>query len=564
MIRYIWLVVVFAAAYVLSGPVYQFLPTMIDGLTRGILSSSYTRLLQTNEIVATVGHLVAGAVILTFLGFTVLALVEGFLVTIARNRIRAAHQGAASKAPFSKSRLEDAMSHAPFLEGIMAPYVRDLISVHGEKKHFLRRGKDETVRYETLEAMRAAGEIVGPDQLVDQRLFLWLFAPLPGLLWGLGVVAGAFAFASVQTGPETTAWTGVIWTAATVLALSGAGAMIVALLHRPVLAMRRVQARRFADELDQLLRYQPLTVQLRDLQMATATQTRHLESAIKTLTDTVSSTAKSGTEALGVAVAEANRSSVESLKTDMEAALAQPLKSLTESARRLSEDQSAQIQQVLRATLKSFIAEIEKHVGGQIRESQSLVKAVAEQAGKLEKSYIETNKALAKQARTQAAELGTALDKALKSVASLEKSMQSAIKTDLDTVTTELADAAASFKKLSSEALKVTAALEPALGEIRNNQKALTETLEARDGDSKALADLISELKATSNASRASAEGIASLANQMRKLPADNGTKLPSTDAKPRADKSVSGKIGQSLRQLRDHADSTTKDLPKL
>ncbi|RMF12081.1 MAG: hypothetical protein D6763_01660, partial [Alphaproteobacteria bacterium] len=175
MIRYLWLGVAFGAAFVLSEPLYDSVSQIAISLARDVSAQELARLMRTDPLVGGVGQISAAAVVLTIVGFAILAAVEGVLVAIARRRIITARETAGPKAPFTKNRLRDAISHAPFLDTLTRPYVDGLLPTQAERKNLLLRGKSSTGRYESLEAVRPAGEFVGPGALVDRRLFLWLF-----------------------------------------------------------------------------------------------------------------------------------------------------------------------------------------------------------------------------------------------------------------------------------------------------------------------------------------------------------------------------------------------------
>ena len=560
MIRYLWLGVAIAAAYILSAPGYDLVPSLFDGLVSGILSSDYAQLLRSDPLIEAVGEIATGAVILTFMGFTIVAAVESVLVAIAHNRIRSAFEDAGPKMPFTKARLQDVMSHAPFLHALTEAYVRDLVPVHAERKSLVRRGKEGTSRYETLEALRSADEFLGAPALVDRRAFLWLFAPIPAILWGLGVVAAALALSRPAVGAQAIDWNSGALAAATAFSLAGAGAVLSTLLVRPLLELRRIQANRFAADIDQLLRFRPATIQLHDLQVSAVTQSRHIDGALKTLSDSIAGTATANGKGIIDGLAELSSGVVKSLGRDIEKAIATPLKALTDAASRLSEDQSAQIQQVLRATLKAFVVEIEKHVGSEIKESQALVKAAADQAARLEKSFADANKALVKQAKAQANDFSRALDKAVKSISDLDKANQTTVKTGLATAARDLATTADKLKTLSTSADKLVASVKPALDDVGANQKALLEALKSQDDSSKVIGSAATDLKAASKASKELIEAFVGLAEKLRQ--ATTALKNGGSTSATRPETTI--EIGKGLRQLRERTGSTGKGLPKL
>lgn len=560
MIRYFWLGVAIAAAVIFSAPAFELLPSLVDAMTRSVLPGDYSRLLRTDPLISTVGKIAAGAVILTGAGFGVLAAVEGALVAIARNRLHTIIDGAGPKRPLTKALMRDALSHAPFLDTLTRGYISALVPVHAERKMLLKRGKETSNRYETLEAVRPSGEFVGPEPLVNRRLFLWLFGPVPVLLWSLGVIAAAFAIARLAAGGELMDWSAGVLDAAVLIGIAGLGALASSVIIRPLLALRRNQAERFAADLDGLLRYQPVTNRIYDLQVAAVTQSRHIDNALKSLTDTVASSSRASAENFTGGLAEATAGMLKSLRKDIEGAISEPLKALTETAARLSEDQSAQIQQVLRATLKAFVSEIEKHVGGEIKESRALLKAVADQATKLEKSYADANRALAKQAKAQASDLSGALDKALKSISALDKSTQATIRNGLSTAAKDLSATADKLKTLSATADKLVSSVKPALDDVGANQKALLDALKSQDSSSKVIGSAASDLKAASKASKDSVEAFVGLAEKMRQ--ATNSLKNGGTVSAERP--AVSIEIGKGLKQLRQRTGSAGKELPKL
>ena len=503
-IRTIWLVISAAAAIILSGPVYDLLPQVLSAATAGATASDYWQLFNRDLVIETVGMLAVGGVILTVAGFTIPALVEGGLIGIARRRIRGAHDNAGPKAPFDKASFENALSHAPFLERHLGPYVRNLIAVQAEKKSMRTVGKSQTHRYDTLQASCSAHAHTGSDAIVNQRLFLWLFHPLPALFWTLAIISAAVVMARVPIGEVPVDWSASIPAFALTIALSGTAGLLIHALTRPFTAFRRIQADRFADELDLILQFKPSSTQIHDLHQSAITQSRQVDTALKNLGESINRASKSNATTFAETFEKASSRVVDGLRRDIDQALSKPIQALVDASTRRDQDQSAQVQQILQGTLKAFVAELEKNVSKEIRESQRLVRSVTDQAIKLEKSYTDTNNALAKQAKTQASDLTSAFDKTLKNLGSLEKANQA---------TTKVINTAAS------------------------------------------------DLKEAAKASRESVESFVELAEKMRQATNALKNTTPRGVAGGGDGKDASSEVGRSLRKLRNQV---LKDLPKL
>jgi len=473
-------------------------------MTKSTSTSDYWALFNRDPVIETIGLLAAGGVILTVAGFTLPALVEGVLISIARRRIRGAHDTARPKSPFDKASFEDAISHAPFLERHLSPYLRDMVVVQIEKKAMLKGGKSQTQRYDTLQATSSARPYAGPDTLVNQRLFLWLFQPLPALFWALAAFAAALVIARIPTGEAPIEWGATIPAFALTIALSGTAGLLIYALTRPLITFRRIQAARFADDLDSLMQFKSSSTLIRDLSQSVVTQSRQMDTGLKTLGESISRANKANSEAFTETFEKGTARVAQGLRSDIEQALSQPIQALLDATQRRDDDQSAQVQKILQATLKAFITELEKHVGKEIQESQKLVKSVTDQASKLEKSYTATNTALAKQAKTQASDLSGAFDKALKNLASLEKSNQAA---------------------------------------------------------SKVINAAATDLKEAAKASRESVESFVGLAEKMRQATTALKNNTPRGTAGGADGKDLSSEVGKNLRRLRNQAG---KDLPKL
>lgn len=560
MIRTLWLLVSFAAALALAAPLYEAAPLLLDAASSSASSSDFWQLLNRDPLVEIIGLMATGAVVLSFFGFTLPALLETAMLGVVRHRVGEAHRNVGPKTPFTRSRLEEAMAPAPFLMAMAAPYVRGLVPVTAERKQLARRGGTGPVRYETLRAVNAAEPWLGPDALVNRRAFLWLFLPLPMLLWAAAATAAALVLARLPMDAEIVAWTAITPALGASTGFLAGAALFCLLLTRPLLAFRRNQAAALAADFDRMMEFQPVTAQIRDLQLAAVTQSRQIDSHLKGLSDNIRKSAQDNNKLMASNVSTLTGEVVKSLGQDIEKAIAAPLNAITDAAKQASEDQSAQVQQALRSTLKAFIAEIDKHLGGEIRESRALVKAVTDQATKLEKSYAEANKALAKQAKIQATDLSSAVEKAVKSLSDLEKSNQAAIKDGLASAAKDLAQTADRLKNLSETTDKLIASLEPVMKDMTAQQKALLAALKSEDNASRVIGSAATDLKAAAKAGRESVEAFVDLAEKMRAATEmlKNGASGP---AAARGDGESGVRVGKSLRQLREQA---SKDLPEL
>jgi len=320
----------------------------------------------------------------------------------------------------------------------------------------------------------------------------------------VAVISAALIIARVPTGEVPVEWSAILPAFALTISLSGVAGLLIHALTRPFIAFRRVQASRFADDLDTLLNFKAPSTLIRDLSQSVITQSRQMDTGLKTLGENIARANKANTESFTETFEKGTSRVVEGLRSDIEQALSKPMQALLDASQRRDDDQSAQVQKILQATLKAFITELEKHVGKEIQESQKLVKSVTDQASKLEKSYTATNTALAKQAKTQASDLSGAFDKALKNLASLEKSNQAA---------------------------------------------------------SKVINAAATDLKEAAKASRESVESFVGLAEKMRQATTALKNNTPRGTAGGADGKDLSSEVGKNLRRLRNQAG---KDLPKL
>lgn len=477
MIRFLWLLVSAAAAIIFAAPIHDELPNLVTSLTGSVLPAPAVALLKNDPTVTFVGPLAAGAVILTLVAFLTIAVIEGLFVALARYRLKQATSDSGPNLPLNEERYREIYAQAPYLE--------DIAYHHAGTLRPVARG---------LKGSVAASTYFGPNPLVDQRLFFWLFGPLPLALAGLGAVAFASTLSDLFAAGQ-----GGLAAGALALSLASGAALIVYILTRTVAAWRRLQAERFCADLDRALMVKPLSAELADLIAANDTHAHDISQAIQALEAAVERTAETGTTRIVASLDGTARAISNSLHADMTSAVKEPLSRISFIAKQLSEDQSAQIQQVLRNTLKAFLTEIEGHIGLEIRAMNEVLEKTTSAATALEKILASSGKAMLKFSKTQTAELTAATGQQAQAIA---------------TATARLEALAAGLETIARTVL-------PLLDGVRANQTALLNAVESEGSAAQVIGATARELSAAATASKDGLDGVRALAEQLRQTSAN-------------------------------------------
>ena len=536
MIRRLWLLVSLAAAMVFAAPLYGNLPALLDFLSIATLDASIIAAMKNDPAVFLVGRVVGGALIFTVMGYGVLAVVEGILVTSSRARLFRAMAEATSRTPFNATEFRECFAAAPFLADIADAYSSHLINIHND----IRGRKGQEASMERVQGLVSSVDFFGPNALVERRLFWWLFAPLPVVLLGFGGLIAATVYVRVGINSALAAAPTAASVVALIAALTLAGVTLIYALSRALYLYRRAQAADFCTAVDSLLDVAPLEKQVKALLSASHVHARALEGAVQNLgvaLDERLAAIDGGVKGLG-----------RTLKGDLETALKEPLDTIAKAATAANSDQSAQVQNLLRVTLKSFVSELEKQVTGHAKTIDVSLAAAANAADKIEKSFAETTKTFSKVSRAQANELSDALQRGIKALAEFEKRSRSDVAADVNAVAERLE--------------KIAEAIAPMVEEVRNNQAALLSAVNGDASAAKAITNAAQDLNAAAKAGKETLEGFVTLARELRAASqtiAQSGQ--PSGLARPAA--ISSGKsFGEELKKLRELAGE--RKLPEL
>lgn len=410
MIRTLWLIISAALAVFLAPVLYDALPVIIADLSGGIGSVpvAAVQAMKSDATVRAVGLWSSAAVIFTLLGFLLPAVIEGVMAGIARSRIRSAVDRASARTPFDQMHFRETFVYAPFMADAASRYGAFLTPVEVETRGWKGTPVE---RHEKLHAAVPASDYFNTRTLVGDRLFLWLFRPLPPLLLGVGLVAFFAVLPRVADATTVDPWPAVIIPAAIAVALAGAAAILIYLMVRTLAGFRRAQTESLCLVLDELFHYTPISKQLRDLLAANQAQMRAVESAVKSLHVTIERTSESEAARITAGVEATGRTLAGSLRNDISAALQEPLEKLALTAKLLTDDQSAQVQQILGNTLKAFLGELEKHVGQELQALSTVLEKATETATKFDQGMGASGRLLTKFVRAQNQELSAALEK---------------------------------------------------------------------------------------------------------------------------------------------------------
>lgn len=488
MIRHLWLAVSIAAAAVFAAPLYDKLPMLLDMFTTGTLKSGYIGLLAANDYVAQAGVVMTGLLIVAVMGFGVQAAVEGVLVASCRSRLRQSVAESAQRGPLTEVRFRDSFAQAPFLADIADAYLRRVGATAPESKS--RRAVPEG----NLIAWVPAADYFGPAPLVDHRLFWSLFGPLPLLMIGIGMTLTAIVYVR----PDNLGAADALSAAAAILALSFAAATLCHLLTRALRHARRIQAVRFSAELDALLALPSPAQQLHDLTQAIRVALSHWDAAAKTAAAT---------------------------------------------------DQGAQIQSLLRGTLKTFIHDLESHVTGHAKTIDSALTAAADAAEKMEKSIAETTRVFSKTARTQSQDLTDALQKSIKSIGDFEKRSREELGGEL--------------RELAAKLEKIAADIKPMVEEMKASQMTFLDAVQGDVGASKAISAAAQDMNAAATAAKETLEGFVTLARELREASRIPGRPAAGPDpSRDTAHHPAAQSLSEDLRKLQEL--TAKRSLPKL
>ncbi len=446
MIRTIWLLASAVAAFFLAPFVYLAVPDLMTSIAGTVTPQAALKVMRTDATVIAVGLAASGAVVFTLLAFLLPAAIEGIQTSMSRHRLESAAGHASARAPFGEHHFREAFVYAPHLGAIAGRYASFLTPVQVETKGWKGSAVE---RHEALHATVPAAEFFNPTSLVQGRLFLWLFRPLPVTLLAVGLVAFLAVIARVAGVAAEDPWPAVMMPAAIALALAAAGAAIIHFIVRATLELRTAQAERLAITLDGLFHYAPAVKQLREVLAANQAQMRTVESAMKSLHVAIERSSEQEAARLGASIEAAGKTIAHSLKTDLTATLKDPLERLTLSAKQITEDQSAQIQQLLANTLKAFLAELEGHVGQEIHTLREVLARAADSAAKLETGVSRSGKLVAKMQENQAAELSAAFTRQAELLAEAVKNLENSAGESFRAASEAIARAASELQTLA-------------------------------------------------------------------------------------------------------------------
>ncbi|RIK91891.1 MAG: hypothetical protein DCC73_14590 [Proteobacteria bacterium] len=536
MIRRLWLLVSLAAAMIFAAPLYVNLPALLDFLSIATLDAAVIALMKSDPAVFLVGRVASGALIFTVMGYGVLAAVEGVLVTSSRARLFRAMAEATSRTPFNATEFRECFAAAPFLADIADAYSSHLINIHNDIRG--RKGQESSM--ERVQGLVSAIGFFGPDALVDRRLFWWLFAPLPTVLIGFGGIIAATVFVRVGVSSAIAPAPAAGSVVALIAALALAGATLIYALSRALRLYRRAQAADFCAALDALLDVAPMEKQFKALLSASHVHARALEGAVQNLgvaMDERLAAIDGGVKGLG-----------RTLAGDLEAALKEPLDTIAKAAAAANSDQSAQVQNLLRVTLKSFVSELEKQVTGHAKTIDVSLAAAANAADKIEKSFAETTRTFTKVSRAQANELSDALQRGIKALAEFEKRSRS--------------DVAADIKTVAERLEKIAETIAPMVEEVKNNQAALLSAVNGDASAAKAITNAAQDLNAAARAGKETLEGFVTLARELREASRAIGNSAQQSGPARPASVGSGKSFGEELKKLRELADE--RKLPEL
>ncbi|MDA5193581.1 hypothetical protein [Govanella unica] len=359
-----------------------------------------------------------GALILLLSGFVIPAVVEGVQIGLAQHRI---NRYAEDNLHLSNDDFREIFAGSPFLNTVAARAAAQFVTPEEEPT-----GK--------VLALLPAERFFSPARLVESRLLLWLFTPLATLLWGLGLVAAALTFA--RAGGITPSWSDLVASAAWCLALPMATGVILRVTTRLIGGWRRLQAAGLCLSLDNLLGFVPGQPPLQTLVSATREQAQAIESSLR-----------------------------------------EPLARLTAASTQLSEDQSAQVQQILRTTLKSFVDEVHGLIGQQVTDLHEILKDSSALAHKLDRSLTDSTRAMSKFAKSQTTDMTEALETYRSALTSFEEKSRREFGADFKIITEKLDHSASAFTNATAGADALTRNLEPLMQDMLATQKALLDAV---------------------------------------------------------------------------------------
>ncbi len=455
------------------------------------------------------------------------------------------------------------------------------------------------------------------DSLVEDRLFDRFFRLLPGAfaaVGALGLVFGlvdglrASAGANGDPLPLIAATEGGL----VALFLALAFALVVGLARAILIALRHQQVAALGRAIDGLFLYggdsarsfaRAVTREARALSRTVSSIGSDLRAAMAEQNARLAETLDAQAKIAAATLAEAVRSTFNT-----------PLVALTSAVEQATRDENERVQELVSATLKGFLSELETHFGDQLGEVNALLQSSSALAADIERAFAgiaETlGERLSAQAEAFARELRAALDaegerhakenKALatqlkrlstglsREVEAHSKRFDAFLASALDRVeeitktavaagSEDLAKTAAAFQGLQTVVESLALSVTPILNQVVDTQERLLAAIEEETAAGKAIAGAASDMNAAARASRETVEKFVVLASALGGGHAASGgdgsaeageseSAAAAEAAKERAKtrRRDAETLGRALSELMDETEGLSKELPEL
>jgi len=385
-----------------------FLPSWLAVLSPQALPREVIQTLQNSQIVGFAAFVSLFSLVMYVLAF--LPLVFHAWLNMSRARARLAQLPLAcdkihqtSKKAFLKCLegldfiYELAIIYSTYLVQLPAREVSpDILKKIKTNRLLAKKKNEEKVLVEPVRAKASAAVVFSPDILVDHRVFLWFFGPLPKALLGIGSVLLVVSLISVSVlSPvqytellERSGMIGLVQPGLIALGYCVFAAVLMGIVTTISIALLQQYARELSQMIDHLFHHEGWQEEVQIMAATTSSST---------------------------------------LAGDLEKALNRPMTALSKAARALAEDQKGRVDELLKETLVSFRKEMDKSSGKQIAALSSSLDKAQKTADIMQKTFAESSAEFSRQLATQAKALASQLKEMNKQVQESEKKAQESL-----------------------------------------------------------------------------------------------------------------------------------------
>jgi hypothetical protein len=392
-IRNLWFGASLVFAAVLGIYSSDFNQGLIDLVTFGALGRAETAALMASPAVSFTCSLVLVGLTAFFLGYVGLAVFDGVLTTMSRNRLNMLSKALYGEETPSREAFVDCFS--------LSPELVQAARRHAEKLYvYATRKKQSGTVFAILRTSLGATKSFRTPVLVEQRLLVWFFRVLGPTIIGTGIFCFAATLAIGTGGAVDEAAPAMtpLATGSICLAVAGFGAMLIVVLERAITGFRHSQLASLCDDIDSIYRPSNESVSLEEIVRASHESAELVSNATLATQEDFRATMRAASKEIADKLDQNSTTIVNSLTETTRAqgpeissaitkALSEPITELKTATETVASKQGEQVADLVKTALEAFVRELKSIVGDQFTQIDQLMKSSVESAGKFEKIY---------------------------------------------------------------------------------------------------------------------------------------------------------------------------------